>query len=242
MTLLAAPIFQKFSTPHLVAMALTLLVPVVLSIWVRRTGSKAPTRLIALFATALFIGARVWHTAILAPDFPWTALLPLHLCDIAMFAVIIALLRGTRLSFDVAYFFGLAATLQGVITPNIPFDYPHPRFFTFFIWHSGIVACDLYMVWGLKKRPTVRTLWECYGWLHVYAITAGLINYMLAANYGYLSEKPTGGSVMDHFGEWPYYIIGLSLFALTAFWIFYLPFGIGNLIRKLRKKSAAPGE
>jgi len=234
--LLAAPVFVKFSPPHLATMALTLLVPWVLSVWVRKTGERAPTRLIAIAAAVILLTARFGHGVILAQEYPWTTLLPFHLCDIAMFAVILALSGRGRLSFDVAYFFGLAATLQGVLTPNIPFDFPHPRFFTYFVWHCGIVVFDLYLVFGLKKRPTVRSLWQCYAWLHVYALVAGAINFLLSANYGYLRYKPTGGSVMDHFGEWPFYIIGLSLFALVSFWIFYLPFGVANLIRKHKKK------
>jgi len=239
--LLAAPVFVKFSLPHLVAMALTLLVPLGLSLWVRKSGERVPTRLIAILATVILLLARVGHGIVLAEHHPWITLLPFHLCDIAMFAVIVALLKGSRLSFDIAYFFGLTATLQAIITPNIPFDYPHPRFFTYFVWHCGIVACDLYLVFGLKNRPTVRTVWQCYGWLHVYALAAGAINFLLGVNYGYLRYKPTGGSVMDHFGEWPFYIIGLSLFALVSFWIFYLPFGVANLIHKRTTKMGHPG-
>lgn len=234
--LLAAPPFVKFSLPHLVTITLTLSIPLMLSIWVRRAGERAPTRMIAIVITVTFLVARVGHSLILAQEHPWTTLLPFHLCDIAMFAVIIALLKGSRLSFDIAFFFGLAATLQGVITPNIPFDYPHPRFFTYFVWHCGIVVCDLYLVFGLKNRPTVRTLWKCYAWLHVYALAAGAINFLLSVNYGYLRYKPVGGSVMDHFGEWPFYILGLSLFALVSFWIFYLPFGVANLVRASKQK------
>jgi uncharacterized membrane protein YwaF len=65
----------------------------------------------------------------------------------------------------------------------------------------------------------------------VYALCAGLINYLFDANYGYLREKPQRASLLDYLGAWPIYIGGLEIVAALAFFIFYSPFLIADSLR-----------
>ena len=50
--------------------------------------------------------------------------LPMQLCDWAMFAVIAALVTLRRGVYEVAYFWGLAGTLQAILTPNLQSGFP----------------------------------------------------------------------------------------------------------------------
>jgi uncharacterized membrane protein YwaF len=50
------------------------------------------------------------------------------------------------------------------------------------------------------------------------------LNFLLDANYSYLNEKPKSASVLDLFGEWPYYILVVQLIVIPLFLIIYLPF------------------
>ena len=47
-------------------------------------------------------------------------------------------------------------------------------------------------------------------------------------NYGYVREKPAGASILDHFGEWPYYIfaglaLGFAIFFVLSWLLKFLP-------------------
>src|SRR6187402_1650088 len=53
---------------------------------------------------------------------PWASALPMHLCDWALVCTAIALWTRRRAFFDLAYFWGLAGTTQGLLTPALPPD------------------------------------------------------------------------------------------------------------------------
>jgi hypothetical integral membrane protein (TIGR02206 family) len=59
-----------------------------------------------------------------------------------------------------------------------------------------------------------------------YALLIAPLNYLLDANYLFLRAKPEGASILDFFGPWPYYLIGLIGVAIATCLIAYLPFAI----------------
>ena len=231
-----APPFTRFATPHLVAIALTLATPLALSWIVRRAPQRE--RVIA-WALIVILGlGRVGHFVFLLREYEWRTLLPLHLCDVALVAAFAALLWRSRWGFELAYFFGMAATLQAVLTPNIARDFPDPVFFTFFLWHSGVVLCVLYAIVGLRMRPGRGALGRIYLAYVGYGAIAGLINLLLGTNYGFLSRKPVGGNIIDVMGPWPWYLLGLAIAGALMFAVLALPFTIGRLVRARRSRRA----
>ena len=79
--------------------------------------------------------------------------LPMHLCDWATFAVIIALIWRGPLAYELAYFWGLSGTFQAVLTPDVSEAVTDPLFVSFFVSHCGIVVSVLFLTWGLGMRP-----------------------------------------------------------------------------------------
>jgi hypothetical integral membrane protein (TIGR02206 family) len=154
----------------------------------------------------------------------WRNGLPLELCDAASFAVIVALWTRRQMAFELAYFWGLAATLQAVLTPDVAAGPPHPEFIRFFTVHIGIVAGVLYLGPGIGMRPRPGSAWRIYWLTAVYTAFLGLVNLVLGSNYMYLCSKPSGWSPLDWFGEWPWYIGGGTLIAAVLFWLLALPY------------------
>lgn len=166
--------------------------------------------------------------------------LPMHLCNWAAIAGGIALMTRRALAAEMVYFWGLAGTLNGLITPDLEFDAPDPRFFRFFALHSGVVIAALYVVIGLRLTPRPNAVWRMFGWTQVYVVAALIVNLIaerletVAGNYAFLMHKPLHAEspLLDALGPHPWYILGLEAVCLTSFFILNLPFAI---YRKMRE-------
>jgi uncharacterized membrane protein YwaF len=53
---------------------------------------------------------------------------------------------------------------------------------------------------------------------------AGLVNWALGTNFGFLAHKPVNPSLLDAMGPWPFYILGQALLALLFFVLLTIPF------------------
>lgn len=160
--------------------------------------------------------------------------LPLHLCDVAAIAGGLALLTRHRLAAEIVYFFGLAGTLQGLITPNLDVDYPSLRYFSFFILHGGVVVAALHVVSAQKCPPRPGAVPRMVGLTLAYAACVGVVNAVFGSNYAFLCAKPAQASLMDALGPWPWYIGSLVLLCGVFYSVLYLPFW---LIRHQRSRQ-----
>ena len=224
--------FQMFGPPHLVAMALTVALPVLLSLLAKRASPRTAATLGTVLGV-LLIGNELTHWGFrisgYGPDIFLRYFLPLHLCGIAMFATSITLIFHNQKAYEIAYFWGLVGSANAVVTPgNLAVDYPQYRFFQYFIAHSGIVAGVLYATWGLKMRPTPGGLWRAFVGLHVLAALVAVVNLLCDSNYMYLSEPPWGTVSPFFFLPWPWYLVVLDVVGLAMFSLVYSPFPIAR--------------
>lgn len=226
--------FVLFGPAHVTVLVLTVAVPVVLTALAKCSRNEAAAIGIAqalgtiLLVNEVFSFFWKWHLGIIT----WSNGLPMHLCDWATFTIVIACFWRKRWAYELSYFWGLAGTLQAVLTPDLPVSFPNPRFFIFFISHSGLVATILFLTFAFPLRPTWASIPRAYGWLLFYAACAGLVDWITGANYGYLRAKPAGASLLDYFGPWPWYIPVTTLLALAFFLVFYLPFAVMDASRR----------
>ncbi len=150
--------------------------------------------------------------------------LPFHLCDIVSLVLAVALFTGRQRWAELGYLWGLSATLQGLLTPAVKFDWFSPEYYAFFLQHGGVQVAALGLVCGMGLRPEAgafrRTM--LWSWLYM-AVTFG-INTLLRTNYGYLNGKPEVASLLDHLGPWPWYLLSLQAVAFVFFGLLLLPF------------------
>ena len=152
--------------------------------------------------------------------------LPLQFCDLALVLTAWALVSLRPSVSELAYFWGLAGSLQAVLTPDLNEPFPSYWWVKFFIGHCGIVLSVVYLAVTGRVQPTPWSVWRVFGWANVYAAAAGLVNWMFGTNLGYLARKPMHPSLLDHFGPWPYYILVLEGVALASFFLYYAPFAL----------------
>jgi hypothetical integral membrane protein (TIGR02206 family) len=151
--------------------------------------------------------------------------LPFHLSSISILLSAVLLLTKSYRLFEFTYFAGVGSALQAMLTPDISsYTFPHFRYVHFFISHGGIVVANLFIVLVEKYRPTVKSIWKAFLYLNLYTFFVFLLNYLIAGNYMYISEKPVNPSMLDYLGPWPFYLIPLEVIAITTFILLYLPF------------------
>jgi hypothetical integral membrane protein (TIGR02206 family) len=217
------PVFVLFGTAHLVALAQAVAIPILLGLLARKARwLDRPIRLI--LAAVLAGGWLCWYALFAARG--WLTLsngLPLNLCDWAAAALIAALLTRGRFAYELGYFWGLAGTLQGLITPDIGYGFPDPQFIFFFINHDGIMTALLYLsLTGMRPAPASlpRVAAATLG----YAAVAGAADLALGTNYGFLKAKPVNASLLDFLSPWPWYIPELVGIGILSLLIYYAPF------------------
>src|SRR5580700_8726538 len=113
----------------------------------RSTTARVLSLLLAADAVSYSVGLAVQGT--------WSAKtsLPLALCDVGVLVAAAACWWRGALLVELTYFWGLAGTLQAVITPDLNVGFPHLVFFQYMIGHLGIVVAAFFLVIGLDLRP-----------------------------------------------------------------------------------------
>ena len=238
-------LFTPFGRAHLAVILLTAVVPLVLALIVHRTKSRFLERSICFAISALLLVNYAAYL-IVARQFgatTWTRVLPLQLCDWAMFVIIGALWTGNRRWLEVAYFWGIGGTLQAIITPNLRFGFPDLRFISFFVAHSGIIIgiVFLMLIYGFRPQPIgiVRT----FAWTELYFVIVFTIDLLTGENYGFLLHKPEAFSLLSFLSDWrPLYLFQMHCLALLFFSLLYAPFAIVDLARGKSLRNAGKQE
>ena len=206
-----------FSSEHVAAIAATALVALLLVIAARRLDEESATRLARGLAVLILAGFVVEHATYVARG-TWTVRvnLPLQLSDAVTIVAIVALWTPRAgLLTELVYFWALSASLQAVLTPDLGDTFPDVLFFTFFVVHAGAVAAACLLVFGIGRLPRRWAVWRVYAMTIVFAALAGIGCLVTGGNYMFLRRKPAGGSILDLFGPWPWYILGAAVLALA---------------------------
>jgi hypothetical integral membrane protein (TIGR02206 family) len=212
------PAFQRFGGSHLAVLAATAVLAVLLSVAVRRGGTRfrlsvrLALAIVLLGSTALFL-----VLAARAGELRWWDFVPLQLCDMAIFLAAYALLALRRWAAELLYFWAGAGTLIAMIGPDLGRDFPSWDFIFFFGLHAAVVVSAAVLTFGLDLRPRPRATWRALALTNVYAAGVALVNLATGANFMYLRAKPQQASVLDHLGPWPVYILGGEALALVLF-------------------------
>ena len=220
--------FVVFSPTHMITMIVGFAFLLILMIASRRSPVVALpiTRAeLAFFClTAYGYSQYAWSTCQHSLQLDQT--LPFHLCDVAGFLAGYALLSRKPWAQELTYYWGLAATIQALVTPALSYTFPHLTFFSFFLHHFAIVGAALFIplcdAWR-PSQPWWSSPWRAFLSVNVYMMVAGVINFKLGTNFGFLARPPDTPSLIDHLGPWPYYILAFEVIALLLFFILTMP-------------------
>jgi hypothetical integral membrane protein (TIGR02206 family) len=154
--------------------------------------------------------------------------LPLQLCDVAILIAAAALWTRSQLLAEVSYFWGLAGTLQAVVTPDLPQHFPSFPYFQYYVAHGGVVIAALVLVVGLRLHPRRFAVVKVAGLTIAYAAVVGVVDALTGADYMYLRAKPPGPTLLDLLGPWPVYMLSAAVIGFVLFAILDSPFRLSQ--------------
>jgi hypothetical integral membrane protein (TIGR02206 family) len=136
---------------------------------------------------------------------------------------------------ELTWFWGLAGTLQAVVTPDLDVGFPHLVFFQYVVGHLGIVVAAVFLVVGLRLTPRVGAVRRTFTVTAAYTAGVGLVDAATGANYMFLRQPPPNWTVLRLLGPWPWYIPGAAGVALVLLVVLDAPF------RRARREHSGGG-
>ena len=202
-------------------------------------AQRRPGAWIKALAVVLVVDEVSWWIFLLAGGEPGSRLaqsLPLQLCDIGIFVAGFALWFRPQWLVEVTYFWGLAGTVQALLTPDLPQHFPAYPYFQYYIAHGGVVAAALLLVFGLGLRPRRSAVPRVAAITVAYAALVGAVDSLTGANYMYLRSKSATPTLLDAMGPWPWYILVAGLVALVLFFALDL---VARVVRSRPRRTYA---
>jgi len=217
--------FTFWGAEHGVIMLLTVLLPIVSVRWARSKTTGERDFLGKILGTMLVLN---WFTyqgyRLYCGHWSVQYDLPMELCNWAVFLTAYALWFKKQRAAELAFFWVMAGSIHGIITPDIHQPFPHLTYITFMIGHTGLVWSVLYLALGMDLKPQKGAWLRAAAWSQLYFVLAIITNFLVDGNYGYLRQKPAGGSFLDILHEWPYYLLELELIGAISYALVYFPF------------------
>lgn len=168
----------------------------------------------------------VSYTVSLVVQGTWSAKtsLPLALCDVAVVIAAVACWWRIALLVELTYFWGLAGTLQGVLTPDLNVGFPHLVFFQYVAGHLGIVTAAVFLVVGMRIVPRPGSVPRVLAITLGYSALVGTVDGLTGANYMFLRRPPGEWTLLRLLGPWPWYLLTATAVAAVVFTLLDAPF------------------
>ncbi len=150
--------------------------------------------------------------------------LPFYLCDVVSLILAYALITRRQRFAEMGYLWGIAGTVQGLITPTLYFSWDTAEYYAFFAQHGGVPVAALALAFGTSLHPQQGAFQRALGWSWVYMLVVFILNLLLSANYGFINAKPSVGTLFDYMGPYPWCLITLQIVAFTFYFLLLMPF------------------
>ncbi|HET7338745.1 MAG TPA: TIGR02206 family membrane protein [Candidatus Dormibacteraeota bacterium] len=219
---------------HVIALGVIAVAAIALMV----AGRSSPGRWLKILAAVLVIDEVSWWVYLLAGGVPGSRLaqsLPLQLCDVAIFIAAAALWTQNRLLVEITYFWGLAGTVQALLTPDLPQHFPSYPYWQYYIAHGGVVSAALLLVVGMRLHPRPWAAVRVAGLTLAYAAVVGIVDVLTMSNYLYLRSKPPTATLLDLLGPWPVYIVSATAIGIVLFAVLDAPFRVVARTAPLRR-------
>ncbi|MDH5179188.1 MAG: TIGR02206 family membrane protein [Gammaproteobacteria bacterium] len=218
------PDFVIFGTSHLVTLGLILALCFLMQPFSRLVLDKGLADSVTNGFVLLIVVVMAAKTLLYRSfGIPWLALMPLQICDLCTFLVVLMLLKRSYRIYEIAYFWALGGSNMAMITPDLLVGFPDPGYIIFYIGHSLTVLGVLYAGFVFGFKPQHASVWKAIVVTLIYGVLMLGLNMLLRTNYLFLLLKPDGASLLDFMGPWPWYLIGMAVGVVIVCYLIYAP-------------------
>lgn len=158
--------------------------------------------------------------------------MPLHICRVVVWFIILQpLIRGRRMH-SVIFYFGLYAYGSFGLPIAI-----HPPFhfvgWTFALLHTTIIVYPFIIHWATGWIPTFKGAIRSFGVFLVYFLVILIVNALVDGNYFYMDERP----FLHEMADIPYILLNIA----GTFGVFMLGLLLSKVILKFEKRNYPEG-
>jgi len=221
----ASVAFGQFSTQHLLAL-LVLAIAIALVVRGYRRSGEARRRVIRLtlgIAVLALEGLRQLAYILLGTYQP--SILPLHLCAIAEFCVMIDAFKPNSWCREYMYACGTWGPVCAIVFPN----WANLPLFNIYCWqafiiHACLISYILMLLVAGEFRPSFRNIWKMVIIAVVSIIVAALANNAWGTNFWFLNAGSPGSPlapIQAATGQW--YVPCLVVLVAILWTLMYLP-------------------
>ncbi|MBL4905624.1 MAG: TIGR02206 family membrane protein [Flavobacteriaceae bacterium] len=216
--------FVPFTLQHVAVILFLIVFGIVLIKWAKKQSKKIQIFVGNIFTISISLSVVIGVSLkIYIGNFDYQEDLPLHICSFMALIIPIVSLTRKYLYYEVLFFLVLSGTFQSLVTPT-EYNFMNFPFLRYWLVHAGLVIFMLYATFIYKMRPTFKSVIRAFLGMQVYMVLMFIVNSILGSNYFYTNRKPEAATMLDLFGEWPYYVIGIELIVIPYFLLIYLPF------------------
>ena len=225
--------FQLLSPGHLIALAVIVGINGSLFYFGKSLDHRGCAYIRYGLAALMLTNEAAWHLwNWLTGLWSIQTMLPLHISSLMVYLSAFTLITGSTRWHHLIYFLGVSTSMQPLITPDVSiYGFPHFRVFQTFIGHGGIFTTGCYIIFVRQYIPSWKSMVKAAITAALYLIFMGMVNTLIGSNYLFLARKPEASTVLDIFGPWPWYILGMVGLGSIVFLLLYSPFAIKALKR-----------
>lgn len=218
--------FTNYSTEHLITFVFWLLFSITVIYLGKNYWNEDQKRrniiillIIAASTQVMKVSIKLWDGS-----FDITKDLPLHLCNMLPFAMIVAMWLQKRSWWAFLFFWIVGGSSHSLVTTSLTESFPHFENIRYWVLHAILVMSAFYGSLVLGYRLEKKDIYRSWLGMNILAAIMFPLNVLLGSNYVYLNGKPPGKTFYDLIGPWPYYLISLEIIIPVLFWLIYLLF------------------
>lgn len=229
--------FSHYNLPHLTVIVLTLLACFLTTKLVKtKPQASVLRRVLIIGLLTKFLWYHLWEV-FFEPNSTWKVHLPLHISQTSLFLMITALsIRKRKTAFyQFTYYWVGWASVVALLFPELHNDFPHPKFFEFFLGYLFLLTGISYICFVEKIKMTYKYLWVTVGVLVLYSMVIYPFNLIFETNFLFLREPPQLSGSADIFPAPPWHVPLLVLIVLLLLHLQYLPYYVARK-QKLKRR------